>query len=90
MYILHVNFIKISPMKYNIRVNSKNGVFLKHFWYTLFLGSRVPSNSCEVPGFFWNSGHLWARIVQFKYNTIAPISRGKKAATIHACSKPTL
>ena len=34
-YIVHVNFIKISPMKYRVRVNPKNVMFLKHFWYTL-------------------------------------------------------
>ena len=45
-YILHVNFIKISPMKYHVCVNPKNGMFLNQFWYALnifntFLGSRV-------------------------------------------------
>ena len=34
-YILNVNFIKISPMKYRVRVNPKNGMFLKHFWNAL-------------------------------------------------------
>ena len=45
-YIVHVNFMKISPMKYHVRVNAKNGMFSKHIWYALnifehFLGSRV-------------------------------------------------
>ena len=30
-YIVHVNFIKTSPMKYRVRVNPKNGMFLKTF-----------------------------------------------------------
>ena len=30
-YIVHVNFIKISPMKHHVRVNSKNGLFFKTF-----------------------------------------------------------
>ena len=34
-YIVHVDFIKISPMKYHVRVNPKKGMFLKHFWYAL-------------------------------------------------------
>ena len=34
-YIVHVNFIKLSPIKYHVHVNPKNGVFLKHFWYAL-------------------------------------------------------
>ena len=33
--VVHVDFIKISPMKYHVRVNPKNGMFLKHFWYAL-------------------------------------------------------
>ena len=30
-YIVHVNFIKISPMKYHVRVNPKSGMFFKTF-----------------------------------------------------------
>ena len=40
--------MKISPMKYNVRVNPKNGMFLKHSWYgmlSIFLGSRVVNES---------------------------------------------